>query len=184
MEKVIDEEKIDEEDTDGDEDLDYAEDHEKMKPDTFGLDNSSLWILGRLYFGEILTRQELLRQLCNASFEDMIKTGKDYDDVLKMLQKSNLIDNDELTANPPLKIHITEEGIIRLRHFAIQPVIKTKQSKEPIEIGFQRYDLPIMRDLIDKFKQTDLKNISKFVVNNIISNAPLFFKFLNIIKSI
>ena len=93
----------------------------------------------------------------------MIKTGKDYDDVLKMLQKSNLIDNDELDANPPFKIHITEEGIIKLRHFAIQPVVKTKQSKGPIEIWFQKYDFPIMRDLIDKYNQKYIKNISKYL---------------------
>jgi len=158
------------------------------------------WILARLYdVDNPLPRKNLLRNLCQASFDSM-SVDTDFSTTLSELEKEGLIEferkdisdfipiqqqsgfNPALTP-PETKLKeitkhvegysITEKGIIVFRRDIATPVEKIKKFTNKITPKNQSK----FREFLDELKR-HTGSITSFAVNKCIENAPYVLEFL------
>ncbi len=122
------------------------------------------WVLAKLYDqSQPLHRLELLKMLCQESFDLMNETNE-YPDTLKTMVKLDYI------AFKDEKYSIEEQGIIAVRRQLITPIINLKK-EGTIEKVTERF-----KQLVDSLH--DYTDVAYFVTRNIVSNAPLFLDFI------
>ena len=158
------------------------------------LNDVEIWILARLFNDVCMDNKELLRELCDASF-DMIQKASDYDAILEKLQETKYIekvtktieDFKEVDGIIPLQkelkpitrkisgFEITTEGIIVYRRKLITPFQKMKPhfSKINNEVTEAAY-----KKVINKLNSSDIATV---VIKECIENAPRINEILKII---
>lgn len=151
-----------------------------------------IWILARLYNGACLDDKELLRKLCDASF-DMIKETSDYDSALENLQNAKYIENVTKTIEAFEKIdtpfaltpklqqvnkkisgfEITRAGLIAYRKEIIFPIQKTKPYFSKLD---KKLTEPTHKELLQKLINSS--DMPTAIINACIDNAPLIMEIL------
>ena len=158
----------------------------------------STWILARLYDEEVpISRKNLLRNLCQASFDSMI-ANDDFSSIFDALIKNHYIEfekqsyedfypvkkvdtiqfseNEEISMQKITKIKegfvISEQGIILFRTRIITQIEKIRPHLKKLENVETRF-----HSLIKELQSNS--NTSQVIIKACIENTPLVLEFIN-----
>ena len=127
------------------------------------------WILSYLYENDSVTRKDILKNLCQASFELMEKPEQYSDSINSLLSSSLIQTNRSDIENLNVEFSITETGIIEYRKNIVNPFVYMKKN---LPERLESDDSPSGIFLKELSKCTILE-VSKLIVRKILENAPI-----------
>lgn len=132
-----------------------------------------VWILAKLYDEEKpINRKNLLKKLCQASFELMSNETVDFNNALASLERLKCIEHNWDESGTSIFV-ISEVGIIKFRKDLGTPLIKINQNVDKFSSVKNKKFL----NILEKIKNSS--DITTLAVKLCVDNTPFFIEFLN-----